>query len=154
MKEFWEKWTVDKPAAFGDLMWEVLVVQFAAFLDRLTLRQVIAVIPVVVVILAYAHSIPVPPQLMLVGDVLAYIDLFTVLLLVAAVSRAATIMFILKAVAARAAGVLEGIGAGVWRLDVRHRREAGGGTRRSGQAGNRTGNEDADPAGIRGVAWA
>jgi hypothetical protein len=27
----------DKPAAFGDLLWEVSVVQLATFLDRLTL---------------------------------------------------------------------------------------------------------------------
>ncbi len=29
-KQIWKKWTVDKPAAFGDLLWEVFVVQFAA----------------------------------------------------------------------------------------------------------------------------
>ena len=50
--------------------------QFAAWLDRLTLRQIIAFIPVVILVLAYYHSIPIPPELMLVGDVLAYIDIF------------------------------------------------------------------------------
>jgi hypothetical protein len=29
-KRLWRKWTIDKPAAFGDLLWEVLVVQLAA----------------------------------------------------------------------------------------------------------------------------
>ena len=51
-KALWQKWTIDKPAAFGEMLWDVLVVQFAAFLDKLTLRRIIALIPVVVVILA------------------------------------------------------------------------------------------------------
>src|SRR3954464_12592216 len=49
-KQFWRKWTVDKPAAFGDMLWEALVVQFAAWLDRLTLRQIIAFIPVLILV--------------------------------------------------------------------------------------------------------
>ena len=52
-KAFWRKWTIDKPAAFGDLLWDVLVVQLAAMLDRVTLRDVIAFIPVVILVLAY-----------------------------------------------------------------------------------------------------
>jgi hypothetical protein len=72
LKRLWKTWTVDKPAAFGDLLWEVLVVQLAAWLDRLTVRRIIALIPFVILILAYAHRIPVPPELMLVGDLLAY----------------------------------------------------------------------------------
>ena len=59
LKQLWKKWTIDKPAAFGDLLWEVLVVQFAAFLDRLTLRRIIAFIPVIILIVAYAHSMPI-----------------------------------------------------------------------------------------------
>jgi hypothetical protein len=30
MKQFWQKWTVDKPAALSDWLWEVFVVQLAA----------------------------------------------------------------------------------------------------------------------------
>ena len=154
MKQCWQKWTVDKPAAFGDLMWEVLVVRLAAFLNRLTLRRVIAVIPVVVVVLAYAHSIPLPPELMLVGDFVAYLDVFTVLFLFAVASRATSVMLIVKVVAMRAAGAAGGIAAGVRRLDVRHRRERGAGKRRTRPGRNRTGNGSGDPAGIRGLAWA
>ena len=95
-KQLWKKWTLDKPAAFGDLLWDVLVVQFAAFLSRLTLRRVIAVIPLVILILAYAHSIPVPPELMLLGDLLAYIDIFTVIFLLGVLSRVATVLYLLK----------------------------------------------------------
>ena len=43
-RRLWKKWTLDKPAAFGDLLWEILVVQLAALLDRLTLRQIITFI--------------------------------------------------------------------------------------------------------------
>lgn len=153
LKQLWEKWTIDRPAAFGDLMWQVLVVRLAAFLNRVTLRRVIAFIPVVVVVLAYAHSIPLPPEVMLVGDLLAYIDVFTVVFLVAAVSRVAPVMLLVKATARHAASAIGAIGEGLRRLDVRHRREAGGGARRTGQAGSRSGNDD-HPAGIFDVAWA
>ncbi len=71
MKQFWKKWTVEKPAALGDWLWEVLVVQLAARLDRLTLRDVIAFIPVLILIFAYLHRIPIPPELMLLSDLLA-----------------------------------------------------------------------------------
>ncbi|MFT4117014.1 hypothetical protein [Bradyrhizobium sp.] len=74
MRQWWRRWTYDVPLAIGDALWAVCVVQFAALLDRLTLRQVIAWIPVVILILAYYHRIPIPPELMLVGDLLAYID--------------------------------------------------------------------------------
>src|SRR3974377_1363437 len=95
-KQFWRKWTIDRPAALGDWLWEVFVVQLAAFLDRLTLRKIIAFIPVVILILAYAHRIPLPPELMLVGDGLAYIDVFSVIILLSMLSRAAAILFVLK----------------------------------------------------------
>jgi hypothetical protein len=90
-KQIWQKWTIDKPAAFGDWLWQMLVVELAASLNRLTLRQVIAFIPVVILVVAYTHSIPLPPELMLVGDVLAYIDIFSIILLLSLIGRAATI---------------------------------------------------------------
>jgi hypothetical protein len=95
-KGLWQKWTIDEPAALGDWLWHVFVVQLAAFLDRLTLRRIIALIPVVLFFLAYAHRIPVPPESMLVGDFVAYIDVFSALLVLGLLSRAATIFFIVK----------------------------------------------------------
>jgi hypothetical protein len=95
-KVLWQKWTIDKPAALGDWLWDVFVVQLAAFLDRLTLRRMIAIIPAVILILAYAHRIPVHPGLMLVGDLLAYIDIFAVLLVLGVLGRVATVLFMLK----------------------------------------------------------
>src|ERR1700690_3830047 len=102
-KAFWKKLTIDKPANLGDWLWDVFVVQLAAFLDRLTLRRIIAFIPVVILVVAYYHRIPLPPELMLVGDLLAYIDIFSVLLLLGVMSRAATILFVIKQMTARVA---------------------------------------------------
>src|SRR5580704_13271952 len=101
-KQFWRKWTVDKPAALGDWLWEVLVVELAAFLDRLTWRQVIAFVPVLILLLAYAHNIPLPPEALLVSDMLAYIDVYSIILLVGLLGRAATILYIVQQAARQA----------------------------------------------------
>src|SRR3954468_13085357 len=121
-KAFWRKWTIDKPAAFGDLLWDVLVVQLAALLDRVTLRGIIAFIPVVILVWAYGHHIPLPPELMLVGDLLAYIDIYSVLFLFGVLSRIATIVFLVKQASARGTGLARSLLKRV--QDLRHRREA------------------------------
>src|ERR1700728_1650873 len=95
-KQFWRKWTVDKLATLGDWLWKVLVVELAALLDRLTWRQVIAFVPVLVLLLAYAHNIPLPPEGLLVGDMLAYIDIYSLILLVGLLGRAATILYLVR----------------------------------------------------------
>ena len=121
-KRLWKEWTFDRPAAFGDWLWEVFVVEFAAFLDRLTLRQVIAFIPVVILILAYAHRIPLPPELMLVGDVLAYIDIFSMILLFSLMSRAAAIFYVVRQAGEHMRRLFIGARARLIRPDDRHRR--------------------------------
>lgn len=123
MKQWWRRWTCEVPRAIGDALWEVLVVQLAALLDRLTVRKVIAFIPVVILVLAYYHSIPIPPELMLIGDFLAYIDIFSVLFLVGVLSRVSTILFVSKQVAARIASLAGHVVTHLQRLDVRHRRQ-------------------------------
>jgi hypothetical protein len=151
-KQLWKMWTVDKPAAFGDLLWDVFVVQFAAFLDRLTLRRMIAFIPVLILVLAYAHRIPLPPELMLVGDMLAYIDIFSALVLLGVLSRVTTVLFIVKQAATwavRWAGIVRG---GLQRMDLRHSRE--GGTRSRKRLTNRAKTDDDGHAVIHAVAWA
>src|ERR1700709_1324706 len=122
-KPFWRKWTIDRPAAFGDLLWDVLVVQRAALLDRVTFRDIIAFIPVVILVWAYAHHIPLPPELMLVGDLLAYIDIFSVVFLLGVLSRIATVLFIVKQASARVTGLASRLLKRVQWLDLRHRRE-------------------------------
>jgi len=151
-KALWKKWTIDKPAALGDWLWDVFVVQLAALLDRLTLRQIIAFIPVVILILAYYHRIPIPPELMLVGDLLAYIDVFSALFLLGLLTRAATVLFIVRQATARAAGLLRSLLEGMQRLDFRHRREGGAKNRK--RLSNRAKDDDDEPVVIHGVAWA
>lgn len=147
-KAFWQKWTIDKPAAFGGLLWDVLVVQLAALLDRVTFRDVIAFIPVVILVWAYAHHIPLPPELMLVGDLLAYIDIFSVLFLVGVLSRFATIVFIVRQASARATGLARSLLKRV--QDLRHRREARTRNRKRLTESAR----DDDGEGAVGLAWA
>jgi hypothetical protein len=118
----WRKWTVDKPAAFGDWLWDVFVVQLAAALDRVTLREVIAFIPVVILIFAYLHGIPIPPELMLVGDLVAYIDVFVVVFLLSMIGRVGVLLYVLKTTIAFAISCVGGALTGLQRLDFRHRR--------------------------------
>lgn len=150
-KAFWRKWTIEQPALLGDWLWDVFVVQLAAFLDRLTLRRIVTFIPVVILVLAYYHRIPIPPELMLLGDFLAYIDIFSVLFLLGMLSHAATILFIIKQAAARvrvsATHLME-----ARRLDFRHRRERGS-ERRSKLAGRLKKDSD-EPFVASGIAWA
>jgi hypothetical protein len=100
-KRLWWKWTIEKPTDFGDWLYQILVVELAALLDRLTLRQVIAFIPVVILVIAYAHSIPLPPELMLVGDLLAYLDIFSILLLFSVLGRVSAILYVVGQMAER-----------------------------------------------------
>jgi hypothetical protein len=151
-KALWKKWTIDKPAILGDWLWDIFVVQLAAFLDRLTLRQIIAFIPVVILILAYYHRIPVPPEFMLVGDLLAYIDIFSVLFLLGILSRAATVLFIIKQMTARVARLASSLMTQVQRLDFRHRRERGTQSRK--RLTGRPKNDDDEPIFIGEFAWA
>jgi hypothetical protein len=124
-KQFWKKWTVDRPAALGDWLWAVLVVELAALLDRLTWRQVIAFVPVVILLLAYAHNIPLPPEGLLVSDLLAYIDVYSMILLVGIFGRVATILYVVR----QAAGHLIRLGGYAYMVvrlpGSRHRRMSG-----------------------------
>lgn len=129
----WHRWTVDKPAAFGDWLWDVFVVQFAAWLDRLTLRKIIAFIPVMILVLAYMHRIPIPPELLLVGDLLAYIDVFAMIFLLGMIARVGMVVYLVtRAVELTMTGA-GAVLARLQRLDFRHGR-AGGESRRKRSA--------------------
>ena len=147
-KQLWQKWTLDKPAALGDWLWDVFVVQLAALLDRLTLRRIVALIPVVILILAYAHRIPLPPELMLVGDVLAYIDIFSVIILLGFISRATAIVLGARQVARFGLRLASNALKGMLRLDFRHPREVG--SKNQNPSGGRPKNED-DEGGVEGA---
>ena len=151
-KALWKKCTIDKPAILSDWMWDVFVVQLAAFLDRLSLRRTIAFIPVIILVLAYYHSIPIPPELMFAGDLLAYIDIFSVLLLLGVLSRAATVLFIIKQTTARLAKLASSLMTEARQLDFRHRRERGTNSRK--RLTSRPKKADDEHVVMGGVAWA
>jgi hypothetical protein len=151
-KALWQKWTIEKPAALGDWLWDVFVVQFAGLLDRLTLRQVAVYIPLVILFFAYAHDVPVSPALIFLGDLIAYIDIFAVLVLIGILSRVATVVFIAREAISRVAKLTASVMAQARRLDVRHRRERGAKGRKwlSGRADN----DDDQPVVLGTFAWA
>jgi hypothetical protein len=151
-KALWKKWTIDKPVILGDWLWDVFVVQLAALLDRLTLRKVIAFIPVVILVLAYYHRIPIPPELMLLGDLLAYIDIFAVVFLLGMLSRVATILFVIRQVATRAGVLAAHLMTAARRLDFRHPRARAGGKRK--RLFGRATKDDDGPFAVNGIAWA
>jgi len=151
-RQLWKKWTIDRPAAFGDWLWDVFVVQLAAFLDRLTWRRIIAILPFVLLVLAYSHQIPVPPELALVGDFLAYIDVFSVLFLLGVLSRVTTICYLVKQAASHVLKLASHVQLVLHRLGALHRRE--GGAQNRPRPGSRARKSDDDPAVIQGFAWA
>lgn len=144
---WWRKWTVDKPAAFGDWLWDIFVVQLAAELDRVTLRDVIAFIPVVILVFAYLHRVPIPPELMLVGDLLAYIDVFAMVFLLSMITRVGVLLYVLKRTIAFAIGCVSSALTGLRRLDFRHRRANSGGHRKRGSGKTKQGDGDDVPVG-------
>jgi hypothetical protein len=150
-EQLWKKWTIDKPAAFGDLLWEIFVVQLAAFLDRMTLRKIVAFIPLVVLIVAYSHSIPIPPELMLVGDALAYIDIFSVILLLSILGRVTAIWLFAKQAAEYTVKLATRVLVGVRRFDFRRTRE--GHTRRQKRLTGRAKSDEDCPT-LASFVWA
>ena len=74
MKSWWRKWSYEIPLTIGDALWEVLVVQFAAFLDRLTVRKVIEFIAIAVLVMAFAQTLPIDLAFLFAGDTLMYLE--------------------------------------------------------------------------------
>lgn len=141
----WHRWTVDKPAALGDWLWDICVVQFAAWLDRLTLRKIIAFIPVVILVLAYMHRIPIPPELVLVGDLLAYIDVFAMIFLLGMIARVGVVVYVLKRAIELAIAGAGGVLTSLRRLDFRHGRAGGqNGRRKRGAVRRKQSDGDGD----------
>ena len=82
--DWWQKWTVDRPAAFGDWLWTMFVIQFADFLNRLTLRRVLETIVITVLALAFMQTLPFDLAFLFAGDALMYLEIVTLTALVTA----------------------------------------------------------------------
>ena len=74
MRKWWRTWSYEIPLAIGDALWDVLVVQFAAFLDRLTLRRVLEFVAIAVLVMAFAQTFPIDLAILFAGDTLMYLE--------------------------------------------------------------------------------
>jgi hypothetical protein len=74
VKRWWRKWTYERPLAFSDALWDICVVQFAAFLDRLTLRKATEYILILMLAIAFAQSLPIELAWLFAGDTLMYLE--------------------------------------------------------------------------------
>jgi len=83
VKNWWNKWTYEIPLAMSDALWEVLVVQFAAFLDRLTLRKVIEFVVIALLVMAFVQTLPIDLAVLFAGDTLMYLEFLVAIRLAA-----------------------------------------------------------------------
>jgi hypothetical protein len=83
VKNWWRKWSYEIPLVFGDALWEVLVVQFAAFLSRLTVRRVFEFLVIAVLVMAFAQTIPIDLAILFAGDTLMYLEFVITIRLIA-----------------------------------------------------------------------
>jgi hypothetical protein len=83
MKDWWNKWSYEIPLAIGDALWDVLVLQFAAFLDRLTIRKVIEFVAIALLVMAFAQTLPIDLAILFAGDTLMYLEILVAIRLAA-----------------------------------------------------------------------
>jgi len=83
VKNWWRKWSYEIPLAFGDALWEVLVVQFADFLSRLTIRRVLEFFVIAMLAMAFAQTFPIDLAILFAGDTLMYLEIVAIVRLAA-----------------------------------------------------------------------
>jgi hypothetical protein len=83
VKNWWRKWSYEIPLGVGDALREVLVVQFADFLSRLTLRRVLEFFAIVILALAFAQTFPIDLAFLFAGDALMYLEILVAIRLAA-----------------------------------------------------------------------
>jgi hypothetical protein len=83
VKNWWRKWSYEIPLAFGDALWEVLVVQFADFLSRLTVRRVLEFVAIAILVMAFAQTAPIDLAFLFAGDTLMYLEFVVIVRLAA-----------------------------------------------------------------------
>jgi hypothetical protein len=83
VKNWWRRWSYEIPLAFGDALWQVLVVRFADFLSRLTIRRVLEFIAIAVLVMAFAQTAPIDLAFLFAGDTLMYLEFVVMVRLIA-----------------------------------------------------------------------
>jgi hypothetical protein len=104
----------------------------------------------VILIFAYLHRIPIPPELMLVGDLLAYIDVFAMVFLLGMIGQVGVALYVLKRTIDFAISCVGGALTSLRRLDFRHRRAKSEGHRKRGS--NQAKQSDGDHVPVRAFA--
>jgi hypothetical protein len=83
VRNWWRKWSYEIPLAFDDALWAVLVVQFADFLSRLTIRRVLEFIAIAILVMAFAQTAPIELAFLFAGDTLMYLEFVVMVRLIA-----------------------------------------------------------------------
>jgi hypothetical protein len=83
VRNWWRRWSYEIPLAISDALWDVLVVQFAALLDRLTLRRVLEFVAIAVLVMAFAQTFPIDLAILFAGDTLMYLEIVVAIRLAA-----------------------------------------------------------------------
>jgi len=83
VKNWWRKWSYEIPLAFGDALWDVLVVQFADFLSGLTVRRVLEFVAIALLVMAFVQTVPIELAFLFAGDTLTYLEFVVILRLAA-----------------------------------------------------------------------
>jgi hypothetical protein len=83
VKNWWRKWSYEIPLTIGDALWEVLVVRFADFLNRLTVRRVVEFFIIAMFAMAFAQTLPIDLAILFAGDALMYLEFIVMIRLVA-----------------------------------------------------------------------
>src|SRR3982074_99312 len=83
VKNCGRKWSYEIPLAFSDALWEVLVVQFADFLSRLTVRRVLEFFAIAILVMAFAQTAPIDLAFLFAGDTLMYLEFVLIVRLAA-----------------------------------------------------------------------
>jgi hypothetical protein len=83
VKNWWRKWSYEIPLAFGDALWDVLVVQFADFLSGLTVRRVLEFVAIALLVMAFIQTAPIDLAFLFAGDTLMYLEFVVIVRLAA-----------------------------------------------------------------------
>jgi hypothetical protein len=69
------------------------------FLDRMTLRRVFRILAIVILAVAFVHTLPLDLAILYAGDVLVYFEVFTAVSLLAAQGRARATWYLIRRLA-------------------------------------------------------
>jgi hypothetical protein len=126
VKNWWRKWSYEIPLTFGDALWELLVVQFADFLSRLTIRRVLEFVAIAILVMAFIQTAPIDLALLFAGDTLMYLEFVVMIRLVAGREHVRAMLRLMARLARLAMRLSRAtVDYSIWRINrLRERRTA------------------------------